>query len=90
MEILDKEYKITSFSTFEETKEGIENMSKEKNTIKNNQENLFKTPNIEPALVVQWLRFGSLTTAARVCFLFMEPHHLSVGCHAGAAAHIRN
>lgn len=34
MEIFDIEYKISSFSTFEETKEGIENMSKEKDTIK--------------------------------------------------------
>ena len=48
-----------------------------------------KKPQGEPALVVWWFKFSALTaSAAQVCFPVMEPHHLSVSCHAVTVAHI--
>ena len=43
---------------------------------------------VEPALMVKWLKLGTLTTsAAQVHFPGMEPHHSSVSSHAVVAAH---
>ena len=44
---------------------------------------------LEPALTVQWLKFSVLTASVAVVrFPVVEPHHMSVSCHAVVAGHI--
>ena len=48
-----------------------------------------KNPDLEPALMVQWLKFRApIASVAWVHFPVAEPHHPSVSSHAVVAAHI--